>query len=96
METRREKTIKRNIELLFDGMEQDDLKAVILAISLNKSEEERDRIAEEIRIAKEKDLAEFMTSFEMETIEPQHTTYGPDNLPIQTTIQKTQDILYSS
>lgn len=70
METRREKAIKNSVELMFSGVDQEDLKAVILAIALNKSEEERDNIAEQIRIAKEKDLADIMQRYTVNPDEP--------------------------
>lgn len=69
MLSQREKNITKSIELMFQNMEQDDLKEVMLAIALNKSQEEKDRISEELKKQKERDLEYIKSRYENDSIE---------------------------
>lgn len=66
MESLREKNIKKSIDMMFKGMDDDVLKTVVLYTALCKSEEEKDAICEEIKKKKEEDLAYFNQKFEIE------------------------------
>lgn len=67
MLSQRKKNIEKSIEIMFAGLEQEDLKQVMLAIALDKSEEEKEEIAERIRKEKEADLAYIQSRFELES-----------------------------
>jgi replication-associated recombination protein RarA len=66
MLSQRERNITKSIEFMFQNMEHDDLKQVMLAVALNKSQEEKDRIAEELKQQKEKDLEYIKSRYENE------------------------------
>lgn len=61
----REKNIIASIDLMFKGMDNPELKAVMLACALGKTEEEKDRICEEIRKKKEDDHRYYTDKFEV-------------------------------
>jgi hypothetical protein len=46
MLSRREKGIIKSIDLMFQGMEDDELKEIVLATSLQKADTEKERIIE--------------------------------------------------
>lgn len=69
MESRREKAIKQSIELMFTGMEHDELKHIMLAVALNKTDEEKDAICEQIRKTKEKDLEDMLARYTIDNVE---------------------------
>lgn len=62
----REKKIKESVELMFQGLDDDVLKTVVMYSALCKSEEEKDAICEEIRKKNEEDLAYFTQRYEIE------------------------------
>lgn len=64
MESIKEKKIKKALEVMFAGMDDDVLKTVILYTSTGKSEEEIDKVCEEIRKKKEEDM-EYIKAFEI-------------------------------
>lgn len=65
MLSHREKNIIRSIDLMFQGMDDDVLKEVILATSLQKSEEEKERILEIIKEKKREDTKYFEDKFQI-------------------------------
>jgi hypothetical protein len=65
MLSKKEKRITKNVELMFQGLEDDPLKEIILAVALNKTQEEKDAIAEQIRLKNEEDYAERLKLFEV-------------------------------
>ena len=70
MLSRREKSIIQSVELMFQGMDDDALKEIILATALQKSEEEKERIIEDIKKKKEEDMKYFNEKFELDKVEP--------------------------
>lgn len=64
--SRREKQIHESVELMFQGMNDEGLKQIILACALGKSEEEKEAICEKIRQhnAEEKERADLMIPLE--------------------------------
>jgi hypothetical protein len=66
MLSKKEQSIRKSVDLMFKGLDDDTLKEVILAIALNKTQEEKDAIAEQIRLKNEADYAEKMKMFEIE------------------------------
>jgi hypothetical protein len=70
MLSRREKSIIQSVELMFSGLDDDALKEVILATALQKSEEEKERIIEDIKKKKEEDMKYFNEKFELDKVEP--------------------------
>lgn len=95
MLSNREKNIVKSIELMFQGMEQDDLKEVMLAIALKKSEEEKDRIAEEIKRKKEQDLEYIALRYENEGVENIVTEAKIISIDTEAHKQEVKDKLYS-
>lgn len=67
----REKKIKDSLEMLFNGLDDDVLKTVILYTALGKTEEEKDAVCEKIRKKREEDL-EYIRSFEIEINKDTH------------------------
>lgn len=66
MLSRREKNIIKGIDLMFQGMDDDELKEIILASSLQKADEEKERIIELINKKKEQDMKDIQEKFEIE------------------------------
>jgi len=66
MLSRREKNIIKSIDLMFQGMDDDELKEIILATSLQKADLEKERIVEIINKKKEDDLKYINEKFEIE------------------------------
>ena len=67
MLSRREKNIIKSIDLMFQGMDDDELKEIILATSLQKADLEKERIVEIINKKKEDNAKYFNEKFEIET-----------------------------
>ena len=65
MLSQREKKIREAVDFMFQGMDDDVLKTVILYTSLGKSEEEKDKICEAIRQKNEEDLKYYTEKFEI-------------------------------
>ncbi len=65
MLSKKEQKITKSVEFMFQGLEDDPLKEIILAIALNKTQEEKDAIAEQIRLKNEEDYAERLKLFEV-------------------------------
>ena len=63
--TQREKNMIRSIDLMFQGMDDDVLKEVILATALQKPEEEKEKIVEAIKRKQKIDLQEISEKFEI-------------------------------
>lgn len=61
----REKKIKQAVDVMFAGLDDDVLKTVVYCTSMNMSEEEKDRICEQIRKKKEDDEQYFREKFEI-------------------------------
>lgn len=61
----REKNIRASVDLMFQGLDDDVLKNIILYTALEKSEEEKDKLCEEIKKAKEEDLKYYYEKFEV-------------------------------
>jgi hypothetical protein len=66
MLSRREKNIIKSIDVMFQGMDDDELKEIILATSLQKADLEKERIVEIINKKKEEDLKYINEKFEIE------------------------------
>ena len=66
MLSRREKNIIKSIDLMFQGMDDDELKEIILATSLQKADLEKERIVEIINKKKEDNAKYFNEKFEIE------------------------------
>jgi hypothetical protein len=66
MLSRREKSIIKGIDLMFQGMDDDELKEIILASSLQKADEEKERIIDLINKKKQEDLKDINEKFEIE------------------------------
>lgn len=66
MLSRREKSIIKSIDLMFQGMDDDELKEIVLASSLQKADTEKERIIEIINKKKEEDLKYINEKFEIE------------------------------
>ena len=66
MLSQREKSIMKGVDLLFQGMEDDALKEIVLANALQKSEDEKERILEIIRQKKTDDVKYINEKFEIE------------------------------
>jgi hypothetical protein len=66
MLSHREKNILRSIDMMFRGMDDEVLKEVILATSLQKSEEEKERIIDIIKEKQKEDMKYFNEKFEIE------------------------------
>ena len=66
MLSQKEKSIMKGIDLLFQGMEDDALKEIVLANALQKSEDEKERILEIIRQKKTDDVKYINEKFEIE------------------------------
>jgi hypothetical protein len=66
MLSQREKKIIKGIDLMFQGMEDDELKEIVLASSLQKADEEKERIIELITKKKEEDAKYFNEKFEVD------------------------------
>jgi hypothetical protein len=64
--TQREKNIIKSIDIMFQGMDDEVLKEVILATALQKSEEEKEKIIEAIKKKQEQDLKDIKEKFEIE------------------------------
>ena len=69
MQSFKEKKITATIEKLFEGLDDDILKTVVLYTALGKSEEEKDAICEQIRKKQEEDMKYFMEKFEIDGLE---------------------------
>jgi hypothetical protein len=65
MLSQREKSMLRSIDLMFQGMDDDVLKEVILATALQKPEEEKEKIIESIKRKKALDMADIEEKFEI-------------------------------
>jgi hypothetical protein len=63
--SQREKNIVRSIDAMFQGMDDDVLKEIILATALQKSEQEKEKIIEAIRQKNEKDLQDIEEKFQI-------------------------------
>lgn len=61
----KEKNIRASVDLMFQGLDDDVLKNIILYTALEKSEEEKDKLCEEIKKAKEQDMEYFNQKFEI-------------------------------
>lgn len=66
MLSRREKNIIKSIDLMFQGMDDDELKEIVLATSLQKADVEKERIIELINKKKEEDIKYINEKFEIE------------------------------
>ena len=66
MLSQREKAVMKGVDLLFQGMEDDALKEIVLANALQKSEDEKERILEIIRQKKSEDIKYINEKFEIE------------------------------
>jgi hypothetical protein len=69
MMSKREKQIRQSIDTMFSGLDDDVLKQVILACSLGYSEEEKDRICDELRRINEQNLQDSYNKFQLSAIE---------------------------
>jgi len=65
MLSRREKSIKASIDLMFKGLDHDELKEIILATALEKSEEEKEELVENIKKKQKQDLEYINEKFEI-------------------------------
>jgi hypothetical protein len=65
MLSQREKNIIRSIDMMFKGMDDDVLKEVILATSLQKPEEEKEKLVESIRKKQEIDLQDIEQRYQI-------------------------------
>jgi hypothetical protein len=63
--TQREKNMIRSIDLMFQGLDDDVLKEVILATALQKPEEEKEKIIEAIKRKQNADLQEINEKFQI-------------------------------
>ena len=63
---RHEQKIIRSIDTLFHGLEDDTLKEIMLACALNKSQEEKDAICEELRLRNQREYEERLAYFEIQ------------------------------
>jgi hypothetical protein len=66
MLSQREKNIIKSIDLMFQGMDDDVLKEIVLATTLQKSEEEKEKIVEMIKKKQKEDLEYIKDKFEIE------------------------------
>ena len=66
MLSQKEKSVMKGVDLLFQGMEDDALKEIVLANALQKSEDEKERILEIIRQKKTDDVKYINEKFEIE------------------------------
>jgi hypothetical protein len=66
MLSQKEKSVMKGVDLLFQGMEDDALKEIVLANALQKSEDEKERILEIIRQKKTDDIKYINEKFEIE------------------------------
>lgn len=66
MLSQKEKSIMKGVDLLFQGMEDDALKEIVLANALQKSEDEKEYILEIIRQKKTDDVKYINEKFEIE------------------------------
>lgn len=69
MLSKHQKKIAKSIDVLFDGLEDDSLKEIMLACALNKTQEEKDAICEQIRLKNEADYKEKLAHFEIKVDE---------------------------
>lgn len=65
MMSHREKQIRKSVDVLFTGMDDDALKQVMLACTLGYSEEEKERVCEELRKVNEENLRFITERFEI-------------------------------
>jgi len=63
MLSHREKKIRESIDLMFQGLDDEVLKTVILYTALGKSEEEKDAICEEIKRKQQEDMEFYNRKF---------------------------------
>ena len=66
MLSHREKKIRESIDLMFQGLDDDVLKTVILYTALGKSEEEKDAMCELIKKKQQEDMEFYNKKFEIE------------------------------
>jgi len=66
MLSHREKKIRESIDLMFQGLDDEVLKTVILYTALGKSEEEKDAMCEEIKRKQREDMEFYTRKFEVE------------------------------
>jgi len=66
MLSHREKKIRESIDLMFQGLDDDVLKTVILYTALGKSEEEKDAMCELIKKKQQEDMEFYNNKFEIE------------------------------
>jgi hypothetical protein len=63
---RHQQKIARSIDTLFHGLEDDTLKEIMLACALNKTQEEKDAICEELRLRNQQEYEERLALFEIQ------------------------------
>lgn len=68
IESRREKKIRQSVELLFTGLDDDTLKSIMLAVALEKSEEEKEELCKRIREKNEED-AKYYEQFQLKSVD---------------------------
>lgn len=66
MLSHREKKIRESIDAMFQGLDDDVLKTVILYTALGKSEEEKDAMCELIKKKQQEDMEFYNNKFEIE------------------------------
>ena len=66
MLSHREKKIRESIDLMFQGLDDEVLKTVILYTALGKTEEEKDAMCEEIKRKQQEDMEFYNRKFEIE------------------------------
>lgn len=65
MLSKREKQIRQSIDTLFTGLDDDALKQVMLACALGYSEEEKDKICEELRRVNEENFKDLTSRYQL-------------------------------
>jgi hypothetical protein len=65
MLSQREKNIIRSIDMMFSGMDDDVLKEVLLATTLQKPEEEKEKLVEAIKRKQQIDLQDIEQKYEI-------------------------------
>ena len=65
MISRREKKLRETMDFFFTGLEDDQLKEILLAIALEKSQEEKDALVEEMRRQNEIDYNHYIERYEL-------------------------------
>jgi hypothetical protein len=65
MLSKREKQIRQSIDTLFTGLDDEALKQIMLACALGYSEEEKEKICEDLRKVNEENLQEITSRYQL-------------------------------